>query len=500
MTDLSVSPINPRVTSWPYCLSRFCWVLAIGLSLPLAAADEPTDATTQTPAAFDQDFLPRTMRVDYFHSGTAAEEHVALERIVSDGLWSGTRHQLVDPIDAGLYRFEVRDAASDRLLYAHGFCSVFGEWQTTAPAKAGWGTFHESLRFPWPLKPVKVLLQRRDAGAWRDIWSHQVEPDSRFITNAESPRRDEVWTVFEHGDPSEKVDIVFLGDGYTKDELPKFHQSVKNLTERLFSVEPFRQRRTDFNVRAIDVVAAESGISKPRANIFRRSPLGCAYNAFDLPRYVLTFENREVRDIAAQAPYDYLVILLNEQTYGGGGIYNDQTTVVADNLFSGYILVHEFGHHMGGLGDEYYTSDVAYQTGQPITIEPWEPNVTALLDPIELKWKDLVEPDTPLPTPWNKDAYEAQRKAPAPSLAGPLPAAGAPAAVTTALDRERDRLTNLLKDNPYYGKVGAFEGAAYEPKGLYRPAIDCVMFSRNLVEFCPVCQRAIEQVIDSHVK
>ncbi len=328
----------------------------------------------------------------------------------------------------------------------------------------------------------------------------EIDPASRFVTSADTPRRDEVWTVFSHGEASEKVDIVFLGDGYTRDEMPKFHEAVRRLTEQLFSVEPFKSRRQDFNVRAVDAVASESGVSRPRENIFRRSPFACEYNTFDLPRYVLTFDNRSVRDAAAQAPYDYLVILLNERTYGGGGIYNDQTTVVADNSFSGYILIHEFGHHLAGLGDEYYTSDVAYETGQPIKIEPWEPNITALLDPAQLKWEDLVAPDVPLPTPWDKAAFEAQRKKPPAAQGEQHAAEGAPRDSTEAITDDRERMTRVLRENQYYGKVGAFEGAAYESKGLYRPTIDCVMFSRNTVEFCPVCQRAIERVLDTHVK
>ena len=439
------------------------------------------------------------MRVDYYFSGNATAEHVAVDRIVADGPWAGSRKQLIDTLDRGLYQFEVHDAVSDRLLYSRGFCAVFGEWQTTASARQKWGTFHHSLRFPWPRTPVKVILKRRGNGNWREIWSQEIDPTSRFVVQAETPRHDEVWSVFTHGEPQDKVDIVFLGDGYTPDEMKSFHAAVRHLADQLFSVDPFKSRREDFNVRAIDIPASESGVSRPRAGIFRRSPLSCEYNTFDLPRYVLTFNNRAWRDVAAQAPYDYVVILLNERAYGGGGIYNDQAIVVADHAFSTYILIHEFGHHLAGLGDEYYISNVAYETGSQIKREPWEPNITALMDPARLKWKDLVESEVPLPTPWDKAAYETTFKAQQ-AANHDEKTAGATLSKTKQVSRsQREQMLRLLKQNLYFGKVGAFEGAGYEPHGLYRPCVDCVMFSRNDIQYCPVCRRAIEQVIDLHI-
>ncbi len=472
----------------PFC--NKCYILStlvLLLPFPVLAQDNtPSDGASNV--VFTDYFLPKTMRVDYFHSGNATEQHVALDSVVADGAWAGSRHHLVDPLDRGEYLFEVHDQATDQLLFSRGFGSVFQEWQTTAEAKQRWGTFHESLRFPWPKRPVQVVLKQRKENDWYEVWSAPIDPASRFVTNAETPRRDNVWTIFTHGDPAEKVDVVLLGDGFTQEEMPAFHAAARRLTEALFAVEPFKSRRSDFNVCAIDVVAAASGISRPRRAIFRRSPLACQYNTFDLPRYVLTFDNRAVRNVAAQAPYDCLVILLNEKTYGGGGIYNDQTTVVADNGMSSYIMIHEFGHHLAGLADEYYSSNVAYSTGVPITIEPWEPNVTALLDGAPLKWQSLVEPDMPIPTPWNKRAFESRSKK-KPTEKSTRPSKEGHATPST-------KTTDPLADNRYYGKVGAFEGARYESKGLYRPALNCVMFSRSTLEFCPVCRRDIEMAID----
>src|SRR6185295_8607230 len=82
----------------------------------------------------------------------------------------------------------------------------------------------------------------------------------------------------------------------------------------------------------------------------------------------------------------------------------------ADSAQAPYVFVHEFGHHFAALADEYYTSPVAYGPAPAERVEPWEPNATALLDKDKLKWRDLVSADTPLPTPWEKDEFEAYER------------------------------------------------------------------------------------------
>lgn len=477
--------------------SRLRLSLLFALLLVCGAAVSPWFGRTRAQTPYDEFFSEKTMRVDYFHSGTASEEHVSLDRIVSDGRWPGSRTRLLDDLNFGKYFFEVRDQQSNRVIYSRGFSSVYGEWETTAEAKKVWRTFHESLRFPWPKRPVQVTLRKRDAdGLLRELWTTAVDPNSRFVVPADLAPRGTVWTVLESGAPADKVDILLLAEGYTAAELEKFHADARRLTEALFTYEPFKSRRGDFNVRALDLAAPQSGISRPHAGIFRRSPLGAHYSTFDSERYILTYDNRTLRDTASAAPYEFLVILVNERTYGGGGIYGDQTTVAASNAYSVYLFVHEFGHHFGGLGDEYYTSDVAYETGAAFKPEPWEPNVTAMHDPSRLKWRDLVEPGTPLPTPWEKEAFEKQNLA-AQALRRKLRAENAPEEELEKLFKQQQaEETKLLRGMKFYGKVGAFEGAGYEARGLYRPEADCIMFSRNEVGFCRVCQRAINRVID----
>jgi hypothetical protein len=467
-------------------MTRWLVTLLLGMLAPQPAPD----------FVFD-----RTMRVDYFHTGgPTSGETLALDRVVNDGAWPGSRTQLIDATSLGKYLFEVRDGASGDVLYSRGFASVYGEWETTAEAKTVHRTFHESLRCPWPSRPVRVVLRKRQPdNRFAEIWSTAIDPASRFVNTA-PPRPGDatVWTLFEHGPPAEKVDLVVIGDGYTREQLPKFHADAKRLVEALFAEEPFKSRRQDFNIRAIDLPAPVSGVNRPNAGVFRRTPLSAEYNVFDSERYVLTLDNRALRDVAAAAPYEFVEILVNEQTYGGGGIFNDHATSSVDSEFSEYVFIHEFGHHFAALADEYYTSDVAYETGAAVKQEPWEPNVTALLDPAELKWRDLVAPDTPLPTPWEKEAFERHSRS-IQERRREIRRRNAPEEEMNALFREQRAFeTKLLGGMKYSGVVGAFEGASYEPRGLYRPQADCIMFTRDRVGFCRVCQRAIGRIIDFH--
>ena len=440
----------------------------------------------------------QTMRVDYYHSGNDKQESFSLDRIVIEPLpWPGNPKRPFDTTNAGKYLFEVIDKASGMPLYSRGFASIYGEWETTEEAQKINRTYSESLRFPAVNKPARVVLRKRDAtNAFKDIWSFEIDPADKFIQKGQA-RADAgaLIKLHEKGDPATKLDLLILGDGYTAAQRSKFERDAQRLLKILFAASPFKERENDINVWGLVPASAESGISRPSQGIHRRTPLGATYDAFDSERYILTFENRSLRDIAANAPYDVMEILTNTQTYGGGGIFNLYSTVAADSAWAPYIFVHEFGHHLAGLADEYYTSQVAYLPS-PTRVEPWEPNVTALLDPAKLKWKDLVTPGTPLPTPWPKEEQEAydanyQKRRQA------IRAANRPEAEMDALFREAmARSTEILAKTPYAENVGAFEGANYEAKGYYRPQVDCIMFSRNVSWFCAVCRRALSNILD----
>lgn len=468
-------------------------ILALSLAYaPLLAQDA---------ASFSRFFEDRTMRVDYFHTGDIDEEIFSLDRIVNDGPWAGPRSKRIDASNLGKYRFVVRDLETHAEIYSRGFSSIYGEWETTPDARERHQTFHESLRFPWPKKPVEVIVEKRgDRNSFRPLWTTVVDPASRQVNPGTLAPMAEVYTVLESGPPSEKVDLLFLGEGYTAAESGKFRADAKRLADALFAVEPFRSRRGDFNVRAIAPAAAQSGVHRIRADQSRRNPMSVEYNIFDSERYVLTLDNRSLRDVASAAPYEFVEILVNERQYGGGGIYGLHSTAAAGSAFADYLVVHEFGHHFAALADEYYTSPVAYETGAAFHPEPWEPNVTALHDPANLKWKDLVEPGTPIPTPWEKEEFERESRA-TQAIRAELLAKGAPDEELEKLyAAQREREEKFLASQKYAGKVGAFEGASYEPKGLYRPEVDCIMFTRDRVGFCDVCARAIRNVIDMYTE
>jgi hypothetical protein len=420
----------------------------------------------------------------------------SVDRVVIEPLpWPGDLTKTIDNTNLGKYFFEVRDQKTKKVLFSRGFASIYGEWETTDEAKSMSRTFSESLRFPAPSAPVEIVLRKRDAkNFWRELWTTSVDPNDMFVDRAKVKAPARLVPIQKMGDSATKVDFLIVGDGYTAREMRKFEADARRLTEVLFRTSPFKEHRRNFNVWGLCPAASESGISRPSTGIHRDSPLGATYDAFGSERYVLTFDNHALRRVAQFAPYEFIEVLVNNRTYGGGGIFNLYSTVAADNGFANYVFVHEFGHHFAGLADEYYTSPVAYAPSTE-RVEPWEPNTTALLDPANLKWNDLISPGTPIPTPWNKLPFENDSRA-YQKRRGKLRADKRPESEMEALFREvRDHEEAMFRKEKYYDKVGAFEGANYEATGYYRPEVDCIMFTRT-DHFCAVCRRAIERIIN----
>jgi hypothetical protein len=458
-------------------------MLGLVLAAALAAAPQP----------------PRTFRVDYFHTGNATEERFSLDRLVLEPLpFPGNPARPIDETNLGKYFFEVRDLGTNRVIYARGFSSIYGEWETTDEARKANRTFSESLRFPAPERPVQVSLKKRgERNGFKEIWSIVVDPKDRTIDTARPTSPGPVLELVRSGDPADKLDLLLLGDGYTEKDRAKFERDARRLVGILLEQEPFRSRRADLNVWGLCPPSDERGVSRPLTGQHRRSRIGATYDAFGSERYVLTFENRSLRDVASFAPYDALAILVNGETYGGGGIFNLYVTVAADSRWSGYIFVHELGHSLGNLADEYFTSDTAY-LGSGERPEPWEPNVTA--DPKAAKWADLVTAGAPLPTPWPKDLFT-KRSRDFQDRRRKIRAANRPEAEMDALFLAEQKEESALLGGAQWAKaVGAFEGANYEANGYFRPQIDCIMFTRDPVPFCAVCRRALETVIDLYAR
>lgn len=451
-------------------------------------------------AAAAQAQAPATVRVDYQHSGNALADHYALDRVVIEPLpWPGDPAQALDHTDRGQNRVEVVDAKTGDLLYSRGFSTIFGEWRTTDEATRMNRGFEESVRFPKPAKPVKVrILKRDERNQFSVVWTVDIDTDAIDVVRKQPPAPAKPIPIRVSGPSPDKVDLLVMGDGYTAAEMKKFEADARRLADYLFTVSPFKERAKDFNVWGIAVPTQQPGVSRPSTGVHNASALGTRYDIFGSERYVLTLDNRALRGIAQHAPYEFIEILVNNDTYGGGGIFGQFSTAAAGNDWASYLFVHEFGHHFAGLADEYYTSPVAYAAASG-RAEPWEPNVTALRDPAKLKWKHLVKPGTPLPTAWPKATYEEASRAYQKRRAA-LRADKRPESEMSALFREDlDRTNKLFSAAPHRHAVGAFEGANYEANGFYRSEMQCLMFDRS-ESFCKVCNAGITEIIDLYSK
>ena len=439
---------------------------------------------------------PGTMRVDFFHSGNHMTELFSLDQVVIEPLpWPGNIDQPIDQTLRGKYLFQI--ISNGKTVWSRSFSSIYGEWETTAEARQINRSVHESVRFPAQDGIFELVLKKRYAdNQFGEIWRIKLDPADVLVHRESARYADQVVAIHASGDPAHKVDLLLIGDGYTADEHEAFIAKARELTNILFETSPFKERKDDFNVWAVAPVAARSGVSRPSTGIYRDSPVASTYDSFRSERYILTFDNKAMRRIASSAPYDFIEILTNSETYGGGGIYGLFSTAAANNEWAPYLFVHEFGHHFAGLADEYYTSSVAYETPEGVT-EPYEPNVTALLDPDNLKWQHLVTPNTPIPTAWPKAEYDEHSNAYQERRREMRKANVSEDEMNVLFRDTRDYVNKLFSKSGQAGIIGAFEGGNYQSEGMYRPAQDCLMFTRSEA-FCAVCAEAIGKVIDEY--
>ncbi len=468
-------------------------------------------ASAQKGPAFDSWFVAKTLRVDFFHAGNAAEETITLDQVYDQGVWAGSRTHLLDPFALGRYLVKVFDAETGALIFSKGYDSYFGEYRTSGPALDGVRrTYHESALLPYPKKPIRFTVEGRDRqNAYHPLFSQVVDPAAATVIRERLAAGVKVFEALKSGEPRRKVDVAILAEGYTAAEEAKFAADLDRFVGVFFSLEPYRSNRDKFNMSGVFKASAESGCDEPSHGIFKSTVLNASFDALGSERYLLTEDNKSLRDIAAHVPYDALYIMVNHARYGGGGIYNLYCTFTADNQWYEYLFLHEFGHAFAGLADEYYTSDVAYNEFYPAGVEPAEPNITALLEPGKVKWGSLVSPGTAIPTPWEKaafdkmdNAYQKLRRETNAAIAR-MKREGAPASEIAKAEEESDRLSRenakevdaFLRASKFWGRVGAFEGAGYAAKGLYRPEIDCLMFTRGAKPFCRVCAAAVLKTI-----
>ncbi len=410
--------------------------------------------TLSVQAQFSKYFYNKTLRMDYYHSGNDTSEYYTFDELIEEPYWGGSHVNLVDTMNYGNYYVKVYNLKNDSLLYSRGYSTLFREWQTTDEAKKISRTFSETVVIPYPKENVRIELYSRDwNGKFHKKFSYVVDTNDYFIKHD----RRLVYPDFNvriTGDPAHRVDVVILPEGYTEAEMGKFINDCKNFVNSFFTFAPYTQNKDKFNFRAVLAPSKQSGTDIPAKGIWKSTILNTSYYTFNSERYLMTMDDKSVRDLAANAPYDQIYILVNSKKYGGGAIFNYYNVAVNSNVKSAKIIIHEFGHGFAGLADEYYNDPTAYGKFYNLNIEPWEPNITTLHH-FGKKWKDMVKPGTPIPTPATKK---------------------------------------------YRNTVGAFEGGGYEPKGMYRPMQDCLMKTFKGNKFCPVCQRAIQRMIDFYIK
>jgi len=388
------------------------------------------------------------MRLDYVIAGDSENCEVFFNQLQEEALWSGTRKYLIDPFIYGEFRMKIFDKKSGKLIFSRGYASLFKEWQTTAEAKLISRSFYETVLFPYPKEPVSIFLYIRDReNNLQQIFKRDILPDDYFIKK-ESANSYLFKKVIDMGKSEEKIDIVFLPDGYTEEEMGKFNLDVKKFTAELFKTTPFNEYNNKFNIWLVEAPSNDTGTDIPGKNVWKNTILNTSFYTFDSERYLMTHDIWSVRNVAGNVPYDQIVILVNTEKYGGGGVYNYYNTFSSDNERSPGLLVHEFGHGLVGLADEYYTSSTAYLEYYNLDVEPIQPNITTLVD-FDAKWKNLVKNGIPIPTP---------------------------------------------REEKYQGIIGAYEGGGYVSKGIFSPMIKCKM---NWLEdeFCPICSKAIVEMI-----
>ncbi len=465
-----------------------------------------------TIADFDRQFEDATLRIDFNHSGDAKTETIAFDRAYKQGTWAGSRTHLLDPFSVGRYVAEFRDLKTGEVLFSKRFDSYFGEYRTTGDAEKGVSrVFHESVLGPFPRTKVRLTIKvRKPDQSQQTLLETEIDPAAYTISREPLQADVQVIPIVKNGDSHSHVDVVIVAEGYTSKEEAKLRADLARFGDILFAAEPFKSTKSRFNLMGVWKPSQDSGCDEPSRGIWKNTAVGTSFDSLGSERYLLTEENRTLRDIAAAAPYDSIYVMVNTPRYGGGGIYNLYCTFCSDNQWSPYIFVHEFGHSFAALADEYYTSSVAYNDFYPKGIEPHEPNITMLLDPAKLKWADLVTRGTAIPTPWEKGEYDHQdttyqkNRERVNAEIAKASRENAPAAKVDALKAESEQLSKqnaealdaYLAKSKFVNQVGAFEGAGYASKGMYRPALDCIMFSKGTKPFCPVCTRAITKVIE----
>ena len=436
------------------------------LSLALLAA------TGLSARVFDTCFEDATLRLDYVFCGDNAHQAIYFQRAARTSEWAGRRNNLSEPLLEGNGQIRVLDPETGECLYANSFSTLFQEWQVTEEATRVQRAFENCFQVPFPKRPVDIEIYLLDTH--RKVSSrlrHRIDPADILIRKAADNGLSSA-VVWQGGPVDEVIDIVVVSEGYDASGKAKFYGDAERVARALFGHEPFKSLRNRFSVRAVFAPSADSGVSVPRKGDWRRTVADSHFDTFYTQRYLTTSSMQKVYDLIGTVPFEHIVVLVNTPIYGGGGIYNSVTIMNSDDPAFIPVMVHEFGHAFGGLADEYAYGDQE-EPQYPADTEPWEPNVTTLVD-FASKWQDMLPKGTAVPTPLDElDKQDVRR-------------------IWHTFSKEQKDLLNL--------KVGVYEGAGYQLQGVYRPVQECRMRINECEEFCPVCTRALVGMIDYYAR
>ncbi len=404
---------------------------------------------------FNDYFADKTLRLDYIFTGNAAKQEICVDEICSLPSWAGRKHHLAELPIEGNGQLVVKDLQSGQIIYKTSFSSLFQEWLETDEAQQTVKGFENTFLIPYPLRPAEVEItlfdMRRNVQA---SLKHVINPEDILIHRKGLSHITPHKYLLQSGSAEQCIDVAILAEGYTPDEMETFYQGAAIACESLFAHEPFKSMKSCFNIVAVASPSQDSGVSIPRLGEWKHTAFSSHFSTFYSDRYLTTSRVKSIHDALAGIPYEHIIILANTEEYGGGGIYNSYTLTTAHHPQFRPVVVHEFGHSFGGLGDEYFYDDDVMSGMYPLDIEPWEQNLTTRVD-FASKWEDMLAPNTPIPTPSDKSKHY---------------------------------------------PVGVYEGGGYSSKGVYRPADDCRMRTNSYPTFCPVCQRAIKRMIDFYTK
>lgn len=404
---------------------------------------------------FGDHFQDKTLRVDYVFTGNATHQSIYVDELSQLPTWAGRQHHLSELPLEGNGQIVMKDLATQKCIYKTSFSSLFQEWLSTNEAKETAKGFENSFLLPYPKQAAEIEITllsptRKQIATLK----HTVRPDDILIHKRGTAHVTPHKYLQKSGSEQDCIDVAILAEGYTEGEMDLFYRDAAATCESLFYYEPFKSMKNKFNMVAVASPSRDSGISVPRKADWKQTAFNSHFDTFYSDRYLTTSRVKSIHDALAGIPYEHIIIIVNTEEYGGGGIYNSYTLTSAHHRTFKPVVVHEFGHSFGGLGDEYFYDNNVMTDTYPLQVEPWEQNITTRVN-FASKWEDMLKKNTPIPTPVaNKATYP----------------------------------------------VGVYEGGGYSAKGIYRPADDCRMRTNEYPVFCPVCQRAIQRVIDFYTQ